>query len=74
MTRDNNEIHLNVKEFALLKCLMEHSGEAMSKEQLFNEVWGSDCFTDLCHLTPDAFARLGRIVADELLPYLEKKV
>ena len=36
--------------------------------------WGSDCFTDLCHLTPDAFARLGRIVADELLPYLEKKV
>ena len=46
VTRDNNEIHLNVKEFALLKCLMEHSGEAMSKEQLFNEVWGNDCFTE----------------------------
>ncbi len=34
--------------------------------------WGSECFIDLCHLTPDAFARLGRIVAAELLPYLRQ--
>ena len=25
---------------------MEHEGEAMTKDALFNEVWGSDCFTE----------------------------
>jgi lysophospholipase L1-like esterase len=34
--------------------------------------WGSDCFTDLCHLTQEAFARLGRLVAAELLQYLRQ--
>ena len=46
VTRDGSEIRLNVKEFALLKCLMEHEGEAMTKDALFDEVWGRDCFTE----------------------------
>jgi hypothetical protein len=28
--------------------------------------WDSDCFTDLCHLTPTAFAALGEEVARRL--------
>lgn len=46
VTKNGNEIRLNIKEFSLLKCLMEHEGEAMTKDALFNEVWGSDCFTE----------------------------
>ncbi len=46
VTKNGVSIHLNGKEFALLKCLMEHEGEAMSKDTLFNEVWGHDCFTE----------------------------
>ena len=46
VTKNGNEIRLNIKEFALLKCLMEHEGEAMTKDTLFNEVWGHDCFTE----------------------------
>ena len=46
VTLGGKQIRLNVKEFALLHCLMEHEGEAMTKEALFNEVWGCDCFTE----------------------------
>ena len=46
VTKNGTEIRLNIKEFALLKCLMEHEGEAITKDALFNEVWGHDCFTE----------------------------
>ncbi len=38
-----NEISLKAKEFALFKCLFEHRNTIVTKEMLFNEVWG-DCF------------------------------
>ena len=46
VTLNNNELKLNVKEFELLQFLMEHEGEAISKEELFCAVWGTDCFTE----------------------------
>ena len=46
VTRDGKELRLNAKEFELLRFLMEHRGEALSKDQLFNAVWGTDCFTE----------------------------
>ena len=46
VTRDGAELKLNAKEFELLRYLMEHSGEAVSKDELFNAVWGCDCFTE----------------------------
>ncbi|MBQ6170397.1 MAG: response regulator transcription factor [Ruminococcus sp.] len=46
VTRDGAELKLNAKEFDLLRYLMEHSGEAVSKDELFNAVWGCDCFTE----------------------------
>ncbi|MBR6242356.1 MAG: response regulator transcription factor [Ruminococcus sp.] len=39
-------LRLNAKEFDLLHYLMEHCGEAVGKEELFNAVWGFDCFTE----------------------------
>ncbi len=39
-------LKLNAKEYDLLYVLMKNKGKAMSKEQLFNAVWGVDCFTE----------------------------
>lgn len=46
VTSGGKELKLNVKEFELLQYLMQHEGEAVSKDELFNEVWGYDCFTE----------------------------
>lgn len=46
VTVGEKEIQMNVKEFELLRYLMEHEGEAVRKETLFDAVWGSDCFTE----------------------------
>lgn len=37
---DGREIQLAHKEFELLACLMRHSGTAISRDQLLEEVWG----------------------------------
>lgn len=44
--KEGREVKLGAKEFALLRCLMEHPGQAMSKDALFDAVWGLDCFTE----------------------------
>lgn len=40
------EISLKAKEFALLKCLFLHRNSIVTKEQLFQEVWGDDFYSD----------------------------
>ena len=37
-----NPVDLTFKEFELLKVLMENPGHALSRAQLFEEVWGSE--------------------------------
>lgn len=39
VSRDEAEIDLTPKEFALLECLMQHPGEVLTKAQLLEEVW-----------------------------------
>ncbi len=51
LTKDGNAIELTSKEFDLLLLLMENKGKAISKEQLFRQVWGSDSFSELQTLT-----------------------
>ena len=48
---DGKEIPVTVKEFELLKLLMENKGITMKKEYLFNNVWGSDSESELQTLT-----------------------
>ena len=43
---DGKRIALKAKEFSLLKCLYEHKNSIVTKEVLFNEVWGDAFFTD----------------------------
>lgn len=38
----DEEINLTVKEFAILKKLMENQGKVVSRETLLDEIWGND--------------------------------
>lgn len=40
------EIPLKAKEFALLKCLFEHRNSIVTKETLFEKVWGDSFYSD----------------------------
>lgn len=40
--KDNIKIDLSTREFSLLKYLMENAGIALSKETIFESVWGYD--------------------------------
>lgn len=40
--KNDNRIELTTREFELLKYLMQNAGMALSKEQIFESVWGYD--------------------------------
>lgn len=40
--KGNEEIRLTAKEFGLLKLLVSHEGEVVSRETILNQVWGYD--------------------------------
>lgn len=42
----DKRVLLKAKEFALLSCLYEHKNTIVSKEQLFDEVWGDSFYAD----------------------------
>lgn len=44
-------VALNQKEFDLLCLLMENSGKTLSKDYLFNQIWGLDSFSEPQTLT-----------------------
>ena len=43
-TRKNKPLHLTVKEFAMLRLLMESPGEPVSREKFLDVVWGYGAF------------------------------
>ena len=43
---NGKEISLKAKEFALFKCLYEHKNAIVTKEQLFQQVWGDSFYSD----------------------------
>ena len=43
---DNEKIELTPKEYDLLCYLIEHNGEALSREQLLEDIWGYDFYGD----------------------------
>ena len=50
--------------------IAEENDVAINDLFAFMQNFGSNCFIDTCHLTPDAFARVGREVARYLRQYL----
>ncbi|MCQ4022077.1 MULTISPECIES: response regulator transcription factor [unclassified Ruminococcus] len=49
--KDNKLIEMTQKEFDLLALLMENSGQTLSKDMLFNKIWGFDSFSEPQTLT-----------------------
>ena len=49
--KNGRTIDVTVKEFELLKILMENKGQTLTKERLFNAVWGSDSESEQQTLT-----------------------
>jgi DNA-binding response OmpR family regulator len=43
-SRGKKELRLTAKEFGLLKLLILHEGEVVSRNMILNEVWGYDKF------------------------------
>lgn len=51
VTKGGKSLDMTQKEFDLLTLLMENAGKAMSKEKLFNSIWGFDSFSEAQTLT-----------------------
>lgn len=43
-SKGKKELYLTAREFGLLKLLIAHEGEVVSRESILNEVWGYDKF------------------------------
>ena len=48
--KEGHEIDISGKEFDLLVYLMKHPEQVIPKEELFDEVWGRDCFSEFSTL------------------------
>ena len=48
---DGKELAVTVKEFELLRLLIENKGVTLKKEYLFNTIWGSDSESEMQTLT-----------------------
>lgn len=51
VSKNDVTLDLTAKEFDLLLLLIENKGQALSKEFLFNQIWGSDSFSEQQTLT-----------------------
>lgn len=49
--KNDKLVEMTSKEYELLMLLMENKGKALSKEYLFNQIWGSDSFSEQQTLT-----------------------
>ncbi len=49
--KNDTPVEMTAKEYDLLVLLMENKGKALSKEYLFNQIWGSDSFSEQQTLT-----------------------
>lgn len=48
---NDNPVELTIKEFELLRFLMENKGVTLKKEYIFNTIWGSDSESEIQTLT-----------------------
>ena len=51
VTKDNKIIDMTAKEFELLKMLIENKGQTLTKDRLFNSIWGVDSESETQTLT-----------------------
>ncbi|MBO5267069.1 MAG: response regulator transcription factor [Ruminiclostridium sp.] len=49
--KNNTPVEMTAKEFELLLLLIENKNKTLSKEYIFNQIWGSDSFSEMQTLT-----------------------
>lgn len=49
--KNEKNIEMTIKEYELLVILIENKGKTLTKEFLFNHIWGSDSFSEIQTLT-----------------------
>lgn len=49
--KNNIQLDMTAKEFELLLLLIENKGKTLNKEYIFNQIWGSDSFSEIQTLT-----------------------
>ena len=72
--KNDKQIDIKGKEFDLLVYLMEHRGQALRKETIFNAVWGESCFSELSSLSVYVSWLRDKIEDDPKNPKLVKTV
>ena len=45
--KNGESLHITGKEFDILEYFMRHPETVIQKEKLFDEIWGSDCFSEM---------------------------
>ena len=48
---DNKRLEMTAKEYELLELLVQNKGQTLKKEYIFNNIWGSDSFSEPQTLT-----------------------
>lgn len=51
VVKGDTPLNITGKEFDILEYLMSHPETVIKKEELFNAVWGADCFSEMSTLT-----------------------
>ncbi len=51
VTKNDVKLEMTAKEFDLLVLMIENKGKTLTKEYLFNQIWGSDSFSEQQTLT-----------------------
>ena len=49
--KNEKQIEMTAKEYELLVMLIENKGKTLTKEYLFNQIWGSDSFSEIQTVT-----------------------
>ena len=49
--KNEKQVEMTAKEYELLVMLIENKGKTLTKEYLFNQIWGSDSFSEIQTLT-----------------------
>ena len=64
LRQQGRKVKLQEQPFAILRMLLEHPGEVISKEELQNTVWPANTFVDFDHGLHAAIARVRDALAD----------
>lgn len=68
VTLQENKINLSAKEYDILLFLVHHSNQALSREKIFNNVWGYETYGDINTVTVHVRKLREKIEADPSNP------